>query len=392
MNQTATNTIDKIRSPIVSLVMPCLNEEDSIARCIQKAKKFFRKKNLPAEIIISDNGSIDRSVDIAENLGAKIVFQPKKGYGNAYKKGIKSARGKYIIISDSDNTYDLTDLSGFINPLISERADFIIGTRLKGMIDKGAMPWLHRYIGNPILTGILLKLFKVRVSDAHCGLRAFSKEAYQKINPRTSGMEYASEMIINAAKSGLRILEIPISYGVRLGQSKLSTFSDGWRHLKFMLLYSPLYLFIFPGLIMLFTGISLLLAMYFGPIEILGVTFYLHPMFFGSVLALLGFQLISFGFFLEAISGSPTINNFRIIKKTRSFLNLERTLFLGFGVLMLGIFFGVLIFFHWAKSNFGDLFEIRRSLLSITLIILGIQIIFSGFFYSSLKEFNLRRL
>lgn len=219
----------------VSFVMPCLNEETTIAKCIFEAKKAFKKNNLSGEVVVSDNGSKDNSVNIAKKAGSVVVHQNKKGYGNAYQKGFISARGKYIVMADSDMTYPIHMLGDFVKEL-KKGSDFVIGSRFKGKIHSGAMTPLHRYIGNPFLTGVLNLLFNAGVSDAHCGMRAFTKEAYKKMGLTSAGMEFASEMVIRASQCGLKIKEIPIEYYARdiKSPSKLSSFSDGWRHLKFM--------------------------------------------------------------------------------------------------------------------------------------------------------------
>jgi len=218
----------------VSVVMPCLNEAETIGSCIQKAKIALKGMKINGEIIIADNGSSDGSPQIARSLGAKVILQPIKGYGNAYIAGIKAAKGRYIIIADSDDTYDLSEMPKFIEKL-DEGYDLVMGTRLKGKILPEAMPWLHRHVGNPILTWILNLLFKAGVSDAHCGMRAFRKDAYDKMSLKSGGMEFASEMVIKAAMMKMKIAEVPITYYPRKGESKLRTFSDGWRHLRFML-------------------------------------------------------------------------------------------------------------------------------------------------------------
>lgn len=225
--------VSKFSTVEVSVVMPCLNEAETIGLCVQKSLQALKQNNLCGEVIVADNGSTDNSANIAQKLGAKVVHQPKRGYGSAYLTGFAAAKGKYIVMGDSDNTYDFSQLSNFLQPL-RQGYDLVIGSRLKGQILEGAMPWLHRYIGNPILTGILNLLFQAGVSDAHCGMRAFTREAYDKMQLRTTGMEFASEMVIKAAKAKLNIAEIPITYYSRKGQSKLRSFRDGWRHLRCM--------------------------------------------------------------------------------------------------------------------------------------------------------------
>ncbi len=220
--------------PDVSVVLPCLNEETTIRECIKNIKNVFKKEDINGEIIVSDNGSTDNSVKIAKSLNVKIVYQPLKGYGAAYIKGINEARGKFIIMADSDATYNFLEIPLFLKPL-KKGYDFVIGNRFKGMIKKDAMPWAHRHIGNPFLSGLVNLFFKTRLSDVHCGFRAFTKEAFERMNLKTTGMEFASEMVISASKNRLKICEVPISYSIRKGKSKLKSFSDGWRHLRFII-------------------------------------------------------------------------------------------------------------------------------------------------------------
>ena len=234
--------------------MPCLNEAQTVGVCVQKARRAIKQLGISGEVVVADNGSTDGSPSIAEREGARVVHQPIRGYGAAYLAGIAAARGKFIVIGDSDNTYDFGEIPRFLQPL-RESADLVMGSRFKGEIKPGAMPWLHRYIGNPTLTGILNLLFRAGVSDAHCGMRAFTKDAYEKLGLQTTGMEFASEMVIKAAKVGLKITEVPITYYPRKGESKLHSFRDGWRHLRFMLMLSPTYLFLLPGALLFLIGL-----------------------------------------------------------------------------------------------------------------------------------------
>ena len=246
----------------VSVVMPCLNEESTLEICVQKAKKTLAELGIQGEVVVADNGSTDKSVEIAERSGARVVHQDKKGYGNAYLKGFAEAKGKYIIMGDADDSYDFTDLERFITPL-REGKDMVMGTRVKGTIIKGAMPAMHRYFGVPVLTGMLNILFRTGLSDAHCGMRSFSKEAYERMHLETTGMEFASEMIIKAKQAGLRITEIPITLHPdgRPGKPHLKSFTDGWRHVRFMLNYKPEVLYSLPGWIMLISGFA---GMFYG--------------------------------------------------------------------------------------------------------------------------------
>ncbi|MBA4394677.1 MAG: hypothetical protein C0407_14090, partial [Desulfobacca sp.] len=287
--------MDKI---LVSVVMPCLNEEETIGPCIQKAWEGIKCLNLPGEVVVADNGSTDRSVEIAESFGARVVHQPIKGYGSAYQKGIDEAKGEYIVMGDSDLSYDFLEIPRFVTPLL-DGFDLVMGTRLKGQISPGAMPWLHRWIGNPILSGFLNLLFRTGISDAHCGMRAFTKKAWERMGLRSRGMEFASEMVIQAGKKKLKITEIPITLypDGRTGRPHLKSFQDGWRHLRLMLLLSPSALFVIPGLILLLIGLILLIIPSFGIVYFYGIGLDVHTMVLGSLLAIQGFGIFTLGIF-----------------------------------------------------------------------------------------------
>ena len=368
----------------VSVVMPCLNESETLATCIKKAQSTLEKLGIEGEVVVADNGSTDNSVEIARSLGARVVIENKKGYGNAYRAGIAAARGKYIVIGDSDDSYDFTEIGRFIEPL-QDGAEFVIGTRLKGKIEKGAMPWLHRYIGNPILTGILNWMFHSGISDAHCGMRSFTKDAYKRMNLQTTGMEFASEMVIKAAQLGLRTVEIPITLHPdgRSGSPHLRSFRDGWRHLRFMLLNSPTHLYLWPGTILFTLGIIALLALLPGPVHIAGRIVDLHVMVLGSMLAILGFQIINIGVYARIYA---VTHHFRpqdeTLKRAFKLFNLERGILVGSLVFAIGFFTDLYILIKWIASGFGPLNEVRLALLASTFIIIGVQTIFSSFFLS----------
>lgn len=241
---------------VVSIVMPCLNEHETLPTCLRKAQETLHRLDLDGEVIVADNGSVDGSQDIAKAFGVRVVEELARGYGNACRAGIAQAQGDYIIIGDSDNSYDFADIERFYEKL-TDGYDLVMGTRMKGTIEKGAMPWLHRYIGNPFLTGMLNLLYRSGISDAHCGMRAFTKQAFQKMSLQTTGMEFASEMVIKATLLHLKMTEIPITL-YRHGRSRaphLRPLRDGWRHLRFILLYSPSRLFMLPGLFVLGLGV-----------------------------------------------------------------------------------------------------------------------------------------
>lgn len=370
----------------VSVVMPCLNESETLAICINKAKNTMEKLGIEGEVIVADNGSTDGSVDIAESLGARVVHEPEKGYGNAYRAGIAAAQGEYIVIGDSDDSYDFNDIGRFIEPL-KNGAEFVMGTRLKGEIERGAMPWLHRYIGNPILTGILNVMYHSGISDAHCGMRAFKREAYRKMNLQTTGMEFASEMVIKAAQLGLKTEEIPITLH-QDGRSRpphLRSFRDGWRHLRFMLIHSPTHLYFWPGSFLFILGMAAMLALLPGPVQIAGRIVDLHVMVLGSLFAILGFQIVSMGVFARTFAVTHDfVPQDAMLQKGYKVFNLERGLVTGFIVFMTGFATDLYILIKWVSSNFGPLHKVRLALVASTFIILGVQVIFSSFFLSML--------
>lgn len=370
----------------MSVVMPCLNEQETIGVCIRKAKEAIKALGIEAEIVVADNGSTDRSVEIAHSLGARVVHEAQKGYGSAYRAGIEAACGRYILIGDSDDSYDFTDMGRFIEPL-KHGADFVMGTRLKGEISKGAMPWLHRYVGNPLLTGLLNLMYHSGFSDAHCGMRAFTKKAYLRMNLQTTGMEFASEMVIHAAQLGLKTVEIPITLypDGRSRPPHLRSFRDGWRHLRFMLLHSPTHLFLWPGFALFFIGLFALFALLPGPITVAHRTIDLHVMVLGSLFAILGFQIINIGIFarIYAVTHGFVPQNKKMTKAFKLF-NLERGLAIGAMVFFLGLSTNLYILIKWIGEGFGPLNLIRPALVASTFITIGAQIIFSSFFLSIL--------
>ncbi|HII00970.1 TPA: glycosyltransferase family 2 protein [Methanosarcinaceae archaeon] len=365
--------------PSLSIVMPSMNEEETIKICIEKAHEIFKTYGIEGEVILADNSS-DRTAKIAAAMGAKVIG-PVKGYGNAYLKGLAHAKGDYIAIADADNTYDLLELSEFLGPLMNGEADFVIGSRLKGNIKKGAMPWLHRYIGNPLLTAMLNLLFKTSISDAHCGMRAFTKEALEKMNLKTRGMELASEMIIEASKSGLRIMEVPITYHPRKTPSKLRSFQDGWRHVRFMMLYRPLPFLLIPGSVVFILG-----ALITGTLLLNGnaVENRMHSFILGSMFLVIGGQTLATGGYIktyglvhgmyrEGDEGSRKLLNYH---------SLEKELVAGSLILGAGILLGLKVAWAWASSGYGSLAEVESAIVAMVLSFIGLQLIFSAIILS----------
>ncbi|NTV78673.1 MAG: glycosyltransferase family 2 protein [Clostridiales bacterium] len=367
--------------PRVSIVMPSMNEESTIRTCILKAQSFFKNYGLEGEIIVVDN-STDRTAEIASSMGA-VVIPSVKGYGNAYLKGLAKATGDYIAIADADNTYDLNELPMFFKILMSDEADFVIGSRLRGNIKKGAMPWLHQYIGNPILTWLLNVLFGTSISDAHCGMRAFTREALEKMNLKSHGMELASEMVIEAADKGLRIKEVPISYDLRDSPSKLRSLHDGWRHIRFMMLYRPVSFLLVPGTFVFLVGAALLFTL---PRMGNVAETRLHSFILASMLTVIGSQLFATGLYLGAygyINGLYVKESF-FIKKIMDYHSLELELFAGMVFLLAAIIIGLKVVLTWVSAGYGSLFQIQTAVFAMVFGSIGLQMIFTAIFLSVL--------
>ncbi len=356
--------------PDVSVVLPCRNEEKTIGKCITQIKSLFKENNIKGEIIVSDS-STDSSRKIIKKHKIKLIEHDEEGYGIACIKGIEKAKGKYILIGDADGTYDFNEIPLFLDKL-EEDYDLVIGSRVRGDIKKGAMPFLHRYLGNPLLSFILNLFFHTRVSDTHSGFRAIKKTQIEKINLKTRGMEFASEMIIKAAKNNLKIGEVPITYYPRIGKSKLRSFSDGWRHLRFMLMFSPTYLFFIPGILLSIIGITFLILMQFGTFLMNGNDVGIHISLLSSLFTILGIQIISLGLYSRIYA---THTGFEKHDKLIDFLAkkfpLERGLLIG-SIIILLVFIG---FFNMKNT-------IPSLLLLATLFIIGFHILFSVFFLS----------
>ena len=370
----------------LTVVIPCLDEEESLALCIEKAKTAMKIHGIRGEVVVCDNGSTDRSVEIAESFGARVEHQPLKGYGNALRKGIEESLGKFIIMGDADDSYDFSILNEFVEKW-REGYDFVMGSRMRGNILDGAMPWHHRLIGNPVLTWILNFLFKAGISDAHCGFRGFTKEAYDKMDIRTTGMEFASELVIKAAKLQLKITEIPIILypDKRTRPPHLRSFRDGWRHLRFMIMLSPFHLFFIPGIVSIIAGIILLMALYFGPITIAGITIDYHTMFFGMVFVLIGMHILITGLFVRVFSYTERFSyKERSLEKYFKRISLETGLILGGSIALIGAVVLLNLFLQWRQTGFGSFDEIRSLIIGATFFLVGVQIIFSSFFLSML--------
>jgi glycosyltransferase involved in cell wall biosynthesis len=365
-------------APALSVVLPALNEEATIGECIRKIQKVFADLAIDGEIIVADS-SDDRTAAIARDLGATVVRPEKRGYGNAYLAGLARARGKYIVIGDADNTYDFLEIPKLL-ALLDAGADMALGSRLRGEIRPGAMPALHRYVGNPFLTWLLNRVFSIRISDAHTGFRAFRREALERMNVKTGGMEFASEMIIEAAKANLRIAEVPITYSARVAPSKLQSFSDGWRHVRFMLLYRPIPFITVPGLIFAVFGFFLMVIFAVrGEVE----TSFIHSFILAALFFVGGLQALFAGVNIavySAVQGYGEAGPF--LSRLMSYHNLERELLAGFLLMAGGGIVGLGILRDWAAAGFGPLFQIANAVWALALFLAGMQVVFSGVFTS----------
>ena len=367
--------------PAISVVMPSMNEENTIRTCIQKALSVFEQYGLDGEIIVVDN-STDRTAEIARSMGAEVIG-PVKGYGNAYLTGLANAKGDFIAIADADNTYDLLELPKFLDILMKDEADFVIGSRLKGDIKKGAMPWLHQYIGNPLLTWLLNMLFKVGISDAHCGMRVFTRDALERMSIKTHGMEMASEMVIEAADKGLRIMEVPITYDVRDSPSKLQSFQDGWRHIRFMMLYRPVPFIFVPGIFVFILGLLLTVSIIF---EGNVMERRLHSFILGSMLLVIGSQTLATGLYMKAYGFVHGLYGCEdgFIKKLLDYHSLEEELLLGGSVVVIGLFIGSRVVSNWMRSGYGSISEIEYAVMAMVFGAIGLQMVFTSIFLSVL--------
>jgi glycosyltransferase involved in cell wall biosynthesis len=366
--------------PKVSLIIPTRNEAETIGECIRRAQKIFAEMSLDGEVLVLDS-STDETSRIASSRGARVIKPDKLGYGNAYLRGFEEARGDWIVLMDGDLTYDPQEMEKML-PLLASGFDMVMGSRLRGRILPGAMPPLHQYIGNPLLTGVLNKLFSAGISDAHCGMRAITREALQTLNLKSGGMEFASEMVIEAASKRLSIAEVPITYHPRKGASKLHSFTDGWRHLRFMMLYRPVPFLLIPGMLALAMGLVLAAGVYMqGGSR-------MHSLTLGGLLLVIGYQMLLAGLHFGAFGATYGLSGSRTIEKIMSYHSLEKELLLGLVLLAAGVLLGVRVLQSWGASGFGALDAAQNAMMAMILSILGIQTIFSGMFISLLLLYS----
>lgn len=366
----------------LTILMPCLNEALTLATCINKAKTFLETNNIDGEILIADNGSTDGSQDIAKELGARVVNIQEKGYGAALIGGCNNALGKYVIMGDSDDSYDFSNLMPFVEKL-REGYDLVMGNRFKGGIEKGAMPPLHRYLGNPVLSFIGRILYHSNIKDFHCGLRGYNKDSIQKLNLHTTGMEYASEMVVQATLHKLKICEVPttLKKDGRDRPPHLRSWSDGWRHLTFLLMHAPQWLFLYPGLILWTLGLVFSSIIIISPIVIGDVKFSINSLLYGATANIIGFQMILFYVLTKKYATKtrfiPTTN------EKLSKLTMNKGIFIGAILFVLGIIGSIVAVVLWSKTGFGELIPenmLRLTIPTLILMVNGIQLMFSSFF------------
>jgi glycosyltransferase involved in cell wall biosynthesis len=375
------DAVGDVDATLLSVVIPCLNEAENIERCVAAAWGAMEAAGIAGEVIVADNDSEDGSAELARLAGARVVHEPRRGYGSAYIAGFRAARGAYILMADADLTYDFEEIPAFVREL-QDGADMVIGDRMEH-IHPGAMPWHHRYIGNPLLSGLLNILFHTGVSDAHCGMRAFRRDRLEVLQLRTTGMEFASEMVVRAAKERLVIREIPIEYHPRGGESKLSSFRDGWRHVRFLLLHSPNHLFILPGALMAALGALVSLTV-LARIPILERQWDLHSLIGGSLLVIVGAQLVGLGLCAHAYATYFMGERDAWFDRARARLRLEHGLMLGSAVALAGLAMILAVVVTWIGSGLGSLSQERIAISAATLLVLGIQIVFTSFLLSIL--------
>ncbi len=371
----------------VSVVIPCLNEANSVAHCVDKARKAFEAAGLCGEVVVADNGSTDGSIQIAEEHGARVIRVAERGYGAALRAGIAGSRGPFIIMGDADDSYDFSDVPRFVE-MYRQGYDVIMGNRFRGKIKPGAMPWHHKYIGNPGLTALLNLFFHARIGDSHCGMRGFTRAIYNRMDLRSTGMEFASEFVIKAAQLGARMTEIPITLWAdkRSRPPHLRSFRDGWRHLRFMLLYAPNWLFLVPGASFVALGLFLVFWLLPGPRQVAPhVVLDIHTMIFGVIFTLLGVQILSIGSFAKVFSYSERFDRGNIsLKRVLKRVTLEAGLLVGGALFLTGFIGCAWVAWRWVASGFGPLHEVRQILFWSMWLFLGVQTIFASFFLSML--------
>jgi glycosyltransferase involved in cell wall biosynthesis len=373
----AAPALDAVR---VSVVIPCLNEAESIGQCVNAARRVLDEHGLDGEVLVVDNGSDDGSGVLAHLAGARVIDEPRRGYGSAYLAGFAEARGEYIVMIDADLTYDFEEIPRFVGEL-DYGADFVMGNRMEA-VEPGAMSTLSR-IGNPLLSGFLNLLFRTPIRDAHCGMRALRRDVLPVLGLQATGMELASEMVIRAARGGLEIRELPIALHQREGESKLSPFRDGWRHLRLMLVYHPNFLFLFPGALVGAIG-ALLMTLVFAHASVFGHVFLMHTLIGGSLLVVVGTQLVGFGLCGRSYAVYQLGDRDPAFERFGARVRLEHGLLFGLALILAGLGVGTVVVGHWLAGGLGSLGEERVTILAATLVIVGVQVFFTSFLLSLL--------
>ncbi len=376
-----TSTTD----PFISIVMPCLNEEQTVGICVGKARDWLARAGREGEVIVVDNGSSDQSVPIAIEAGARVIHERRRGYGQAYLRGFAEARGDVIVMGDSDDTYDFSDLTQLVEPL-SRGADMVVGNRFAGGIQSGAMPWAHRYVGSPIINFAIRLFFGTRIGDSQSGLRAFTRGAAERLGLRSSGMELASEMIVRASRVGLRIAEVPASYNVRRGESKLSTLRDGWRHLRFLLLAAPDFLFTLPGLLLVLLGVATSVVSFAVPggLRIGALTW--QPVFAGTIFLAVGVNALLFGVIAKLYGCSHgLLNEDRWVQLYRRWFRLESVLALAAILFLAGLTIDLALFAVWT-SRAQPVQGLQLGALAQALMTVGAELGMAGFLIVTIES------
>ena len=378
----------------LTVLMPCLDEAKTVATCVRKAIEACQAAGIEAEVLVADNGSSDGSPELARVAGARVIRVEEKGYGAALRAGIEAARGRFVVMGDADDSYEFQDVPRFLSRLRAGD-ELVMGSRFRGVIHPGAMPFLHRFLGNPVLTWILNLFFGAGITDAHCGMRGFSREAIRSLSLRSLGMEFASEMVIRAAQQKLRIGEVPTSLKPdgRGRRPHLRTWRDGWRHLRFMLLFSPWWLFAVPGLGAMAVGLALTSAVGLSRVEVFGRVLHTHFALLGSALSILGLQITILGVFAKAVFVLDGIGSNSALERLLEGYRLELALLAGATASSVGLGIDGRILWLWIRSHGGQLDEAVTNLAIMggTLLALGVEVIFSAFFLSVLKASRERR-
>ncbi len=367
---------------LVSVVIPCLNEAENVEQCVRLARDVLDEHGISGEVLVVDNGSTDGSGELAREAGARVVEEPRRGYGNAYKSGFAAAEGEYIVMADADLTYDFHEIPRFLAEL-EDGGDLVMGDRFQ-KIHPGAMPWLNQHVGNPVLTGLLNGIFKAGVSDAYCGMRGIRRAALPQLDLRANGMEFGLEMIIRAAEENLDIREIPIELHPRGGVSKLAPFRDGWRSLHIILVHSPRHLFMLPGLLMAAIGVAIGAVVLTGT-DLFGRPWYAHALIGGALLVILGVQVLGLGFCGEVYAADVLNKPGTLVERLRRRgLGIRHAYWLGSALMLCGLALGGTVFGKWAQQGFGSLAEEQLAITATTVLIVGAQTIFISLFLSLL--------